>query len=109
MAIKYNPPMKMNFFKKLNLWFLILIVGVSKSTLSQEKLGIAFLPADESYVSIFIVLDELPEQYFLFTVPEIITSKNFKQGMFNADRKPWNRTRTSRMVVNFRENYFVRI
>ena len=81
--------MKMIFFKKLSLWFLILIVGVSKSTFAQEKLGIAFLPADESNVSIFIVLDDLPEQYFLFTVPEIITSRNFKQGMFNADMKAW--------------------
>lgn len=51
--------------------------------------GIAFLAADQSNVSVFIVLKNLPKQRFLFTVPEIFTSVDLKEGLFNSDRHPW--------------------
>lgn len=87
---------KMNFCK-INIWkllaFIILLNYVAISGFSQirksHKLDIAFEAADESDVSIFIVLKDLPEQKFLFTVPEIFMAENFKEGIFNSDLTPW--------------------
>ena len=69
----------------------VLCITFSISMLSQSKWqkNIAFQPADDSNVSIFIVLKDLPKQYFLFTVPEIFMAENFEQGMFNGDLEPW--------------------
>ncbi|RZK60770.1 MAG: hypothetical protein EOO91_00200 [Pedobacter sp.] len=81
------------------------------SAFSQQKIEplIAFKPADESNISIFIVLKELPGQYFLFTVPEIFTGKNLEKGLFNADLKPWTikGNHGSRKVKNSKYGYSV--
>ena len=86
----------MNFYKK-DFWKLILITilfthfitkGFSQ-TQEIKKLDIGFEAADDSNVSIFIVLKELPGQKFLFTVPEIFMAENFKNGVFNSDLTPW--------------------
>jgi hypothetical protein len=86
----------MNFYKT-NIWKLLvltfLINHLATSAFSQiqqsEKPGISFEAADDSDVSIFIVLKDLPEQKFLFTVPEIFLAENFKEGAFMAELVPW--------------------
>ncbi len=86
----------MNIFKK-NFWKLLIITVLINhfssvafsQTKQNEKLDIAFESADDSDVSIFIVLKDLPEQKFLFTVPEIFMAENFKDGIFNAELTPW--------------------
>lgn len=72
--------------------FVLLITILSNATAFAQKeipRGISLLPADKSNVSIFIVLKDLPGQYFLYTVPEIFTGQSLKQGLFNADHTPW--------------------
>ncbi len=82
----------LNLLSKKIIWLTVIVLFFTLPVLSQQvtKPGIAFKPADDSNVSIFIVLDELPEQYFLFTMPEIFTGKNLSEGLFNSDLKPWN-------------------
>lgn len=79
----------MNFWKILIITILITKGAVSGFSQTEKKLDIAFQPADNSNVSIFIVLKDLPGQYFLFTVPEIFLAENFEKGIFNADLTPW--------------------
>ncbi len=59
-------------------------------TQKKAKPGIAFKAADKSRVSVFIVLKDLPKQRFLFTVPEIFTGRNLKEGLFISDLQPWH-------------------
>lgn len=80
--------------KKIRLGMLIIWMGISGISLklsAQNEIDrpISFQPADDSNISIFLVLKNLPEQYFLFTVPEIFTGQNLKSGLFNGDLKPW--------------------
>ena len=67
-------------------------IFICSSVFSQQIIEpeISFKPADESHISIFIVLKELPDQYFLFTMPEIFTGKNLGKGLFNGDLIPWD-------------------
>jgi hypothetical protein len=71
--------------------YLFLATFFSSAAFAQKKAqpGIAFKAADKSHVSVFIVLKDLPKQRFLFTVPEIFTGRNLKQGLFNSDLNPW--------------------
>lgn len=85
----------------------------NSSALSQQviKPEIAFTPADRSNISIFITLKQLPNEYFLFTMPEIFTGKNLDQGLFNADLKPWfiNGDYATRKVKNELYRYSVEL
>lgn len=85
----------MNFYK-MNFWkFLVITVLVNYgattafSQIQSEKPAISFESADDSDVSIFIVLKDLPDQKFLFTIPEIFMAENFRNGVFNAELTPW--------------------
>ena len=84
------------------------ISGFSQKVVEPQ---ISFKPADESNISIFIVLKELPNQYFLFTVPEIFTGKNLGKGLFNGDLKPWsiNGNYGTRSVKNSKYSYTVEL
>ena len=81
--------MKHKSFIYVTLLAAIFISSVACSQTKKQS-GIHFLPADKSNVSIFIVLDELPKQFFLYTVPEIFTLQEVNEGLFNADLKPWS-------------------
>lgn len=67
-------------------------IFLSQYSFSQKNTtqGIAFMAADKSGVSVFIILKDLPKQRFLFTVPEIFTAVGLKEGLFNYDRQPWH-------------------
>jgi len=81
----------MNFCKLLILTIFVNQCVAASLAQAQEKENpdIIFESADDSDVSIFIVLKDLPGQKFLFTVPEIFMAENFKDGIFNADLTPW--------------------
>jgi len=66
-----------------------ILIGANTFAQKQVNDGISLLPADKSNVSIFIVLEDLPGQYFLYTVPEIFTGQSLKEGIFNGDHTPW--------------------
>ncbi len=76
---------------KKSVFALLITILLNATAFGQKELsdGISLLPADKSNVSIFIVLKELPGQYFLFTMPEIFTGQSLKEGLFNADHTPW--------------------
>ena len=76
---------------KKSVFTLLISTLLNATAFAQKKIpdGISLLPADKSNVSIFIVLKDLPNQYFLFTMPEIFTGQSLKEGLFNADHTPW--------------------
>ena len=76
---------------KKSVFTLLISTLINATAFAQKKIpdGISLLPADKSNVSIFIVLKDLPNQYFLFTMPEIFTGQSLKEGLFNADHIPW--------------------
>ena len=76
---------------KKSVFALLISTFLNATAFAQKKIpdGISLLPADKSNVSIFIVLKDLPDQYFLFTIPEIFTGQSLKEGLFNADHTPW--------------------
>lgn len=92
---------------------LLLLVGIFTTSFLPvfSQSPIAFKPADESNVSIFLILEELPNQYFLFTMPEIFTARNLRQGLFNSDLKPWLIRGNSgiRSVKNAKYSYAVEL
>jgi hypothetical protein len=79
------------YIAKKRVFALLTAIAISATAFAQKQIhdGISLLPADKSNVSIFIVLKELPGQYFLFTVPEIFTGQSLKEGLFNGDYTPW--------------------
>ena len=76
---------------KKSVFALLISTLLNATAFAQKKIpdGISLLPSDKSNVSIFIVLKDLPDQYFLFTMPEIFTGQSLKEGLFNADYTPW--------------------
>ena len=65
---------------KKSVFALLISTLLNSTAFAQKKIpdGISLLPADKSNVSIFIVLKDLPDQYFLFTMPEILTGQSLK-------------------------------
>jgi hypothetical protein len=100
-------------FTRILLTVLSISLIYSLNSFSQEKKenGISFKAADKSNVSIFIVLKELPDQFFLFTIPEIFTGKSLNNGLFNADLIPWklNGNTATRTVENTNYSYDIRL
>ena len=98
-----------------NMRLILITIGIlsSSAAFSQQlaESEIFFKPADESNVSIFLVLKKLPDQYFLFTIPEIFTGKNLGKGLFNGDLKPWsiNGNYGTRSVKNSKYSYTVEL
>jgi hypothetical protein len=101
----------MIILKLISMTGLCIIFSISALSQSTSQKNIAFQPADDSNVSVFIVLKDLPKQYFLFTVPEIFMAENFEQGMFNGDLVPWTikGNQAYRKVEKFDLSYWVNL
>jgi hypothetical protein len=76
----------MIIFKPIATTVLCIIFSISALSQSKWQKDIDFQPADDSNVSIFIVLKDLLKQYFLFTVPEIFIWTALKESQVLAKK-----------------------